>query len=86
MRDSSQVTDFEVNDVVKVKSGIVLDGRDWSGMVGKVVSTWTKCETDPACCCAELATDGAIRVDFSVDKSYQFFAENELEKVEPAVQ
>jgi hypothetical protein len=79
------VTNFEVNDVVKVKSGIVLDGRDWSGMVGKVVSTWQKCDTDPACCCAELATDGAIRVDFTEDASYQYFAENELEKVEQAV-
>jgi hypothetical protein len=52
---------------VRVKAGVVLDGRDWSNMEGVVTSTWEKCEVDPHCCCAELATEGAVRVDFDLE-------------------
>lgn len=79
--DASMIVDFQLNDTVRVKPGIILDAKDWSGKVGRVTSLWSKCDTDPACCCAELSTEGAIRVEFSDDSSYQFFAENEIEKI-----
>lgn len=49
-----------------------------------------RCEVDPHCCCAELGTDGPIRVDFEQatagpnstqldkPKDYQYFNEEEL--------
>ncbi len=52
-----------------------------------------QCEVDPHCCCAEVATEGPIRVDFSASDqnsearlggkatNYNFFGENELVKL-----
>lgn len=56
MRDASMVTDVAVGDRVRVKQGVVLDGRDWGGLEGTVAYVWEKCEVDPHCCCAELGT------------------------------
>lgn len=44
MRDASMVTDVAVGDRVRIKLGVVLDGRDWSGLEGSVVYVWEKCE------------------------------------------
>lgn len=44
MRDASAVVDFAVGDRVRVKPGVVLDGRDWGGLEGVVQYTWEKCE------------------------------------------
>lgn len=44
MRDASMVVDFAVGDRVRVKPGVVLDGRDWGGLEGVVQYTWEKCE------------------------------------------
>ena len=44
MRDASMVADFAVGDRVRVKPGVVLDGRDWGGLEGVVQYTWEKCE------------------------------------------
>ncbi|GAB5035685.1 tssc1 [Nannochloropsis oceanica] len=56
--------DFSVGDKVRVEPGVELDGMDWGGLEGTVTTTWVKCEVDPHCCCAELGTEGPIRVDF----------------------
>jgi len=53
-----------------------------------------RCEVDPHCCCAELGTEGPIRVDFVTsngknagrlgegkDTNYNFFNEQELVKL-----
>jgi len=53
-----------------------------------------RCEVDPHCCCAELGTEGPIRVDFVAsngknagrlgegkDTNYNFFNEQELVKL-----
>lgn len=34
------------------------------GMIGVVSNVWDKCEVDPHCCCAELAYDAPIEVEF----------------------
>lgn len=44
MRDASMVVDFGLGDRVRIKPGVVLDGKDWGGLVGTVVYTWEKCE------------------------------------------
>jgi hypothetical protein len=44
MRDASMVVDVAVGDRVKIKPGVVLDGRDWGGLEGTVAYTWEKCE------------------------------------------
>lgn len=56
MRDASMVTDVAVGDRVRVKPGVMLDGKDWGGLEGTVAYVWEKCEVDPHCCCAELGT------------------------------
>lgn len=86
--------DFSVGDKVRVEPGVELDGMDWGGLEGTVTTTWVKCEVDPHCCCAELGTEGPIRVDFVAsngknagrlgpgkDKNYNFFNEEELVKL-----
>lgn len=42
MRDASMVRDFAVGDRVKIKAGVVLDGKDWSGLEGTITYTWEK--------------------------------------------
>jgi hypothetical protein len=37
----------------------------------QVTYVWSKCDTDPACCCAELATEGSVRVDFKPEAEAQ---------------
>jgi hypothetical protein len=68
--------DFEVGDRVRVCKDVrpaKLDGSSSRGMVGVVISSWSICEEDPVCCCAELATDAPIQVAFEEWTGY--FAE-----------
>ena len=50
-------------DVVEVVDDVPVKGIPNSrGMRGVVTDVWVLCETDPACCCAELATDAPVTV------------------------
>ena len=44
MRDASMVVDVVVGDRVRIKPGVVLDGRDYGGLEGIVTYAWEKCE------------------------------------------
>jgi hypothetical protein len=35
-------------------------------MIGRVSSVWEKCDVDPTCCCAELASDAPVEVEFNL--------------------
>ena len=82
MRDSSSVTWFKAGDRVRVTESVVARGEDLLGRRGTVTDTWTKCEEDPHCCCAELAEEtAAVHVRFSSGDGASFeyyFAESEL--------
>ena len=82
MRDSSSVTWFKAGDRVRVTESVVARGEDLLGRTGTVTDTWTKCEEDPHCCCAELAEEtAAVHVRFSSGDGPSFeyyFAESEL--------
>ena len=82
MRDSSSVTWFKAGDRVRVTESVVARGEDLLGRTGTVTETWTKCEEDPHCCCAELAEEtAAVHVRFSSGDGASFeyyFAESEL--------
>ena len=82
MRDSSSVTWFKAGDRVRVTESVVARGEDLLGRTGTVTDTWTKCEEDPHCCCAELAEEtAAVHVRFSSGDGASFeyyFAESEL--------
>lgn len=58
-RKSSELLE---GDRVKVVESVTVKGMEACGMEGTVVDVWTGCETDPACCCNELAT-AAVQVD-----------------------
>ena len=47
--------DIVEGDRVRVTSDVVVRGRSALGWEGTVSDVWEICETDPACCCAELA-------------------------------
>jgi len=76
MRDGSAADTFiNVDDYVRVVADVphYPPGRDkFSSLnkIGRVVSVWVKCEVDPHCCCAELAFDAPIEVQFENDDSY----------------
>ena len=85
MRDSSSVTWFKAGDRVRVTESVVARGEDLLGRTGTVTDTWTKCEEDPHCCCAELAEEtAAVHVRFSSGDGASFeyyFAESELARL-----
>ena len=55
--------DLEEGDRVRVVADVqVKGGRNARGWEGTVSDVWEICETDPACCCAELATDAPLTV------------------------
>jgi hypothetical protein len=65
MRDMSASYWFNVGDQVKVVDDVLRAGSNLKGMYGVVVETWSKCEVDPTCCCAEqVDTNMAVRVEF----------------------
>jgi hypothetical protein len=60
--------DFGVGDRVRVRKDVRhqhLQGGSSRDMVSVVISSWSICEEDPVCCCAELATDAPIQVEFA---------------------
>jgi hypothetical protein len=89
MRDRSASYWFNVGDAVQVVESVIKGGiGDLKGSTGKVISTWSKCEVDPTCCCAEqVDRDMAVQVEFfgtasSSSSSFtHYFAEDELTAV-----
>jgi len=79
--------DFEVGDRVQVVKDVFhekLGGQSSKGLVGCVVSVWEICAEDPACCCAELATDAPVEVVFGEPVEWLgYFAEDELRLLPP---
>jgi len=76
-------------DCVQVVRDVVVKGASALHARGVVTSVWVICETDPACCCAELATDATVTV--ALDQRWAtlpeprrqigYFAEDEIEIV-----
>ena len=75
---------------VQVVADVAVKGASALGLEGTVTDVWAICETDPACCCAELATDATVTV--RLDGRYEllptgkqvegYFAEDELARVQ----
>ena len=70
MRDGSTAsTYFDVGDKVRIVMDVwhkpqtqaPFSSKDLEGVI---LSVWQKCEVDPSCCCAELAFDAPIEVQF----------------------
>lgn len=90
MKDKSSANVFSVGDRVRVADNVEKAGINLRGRVGTVKETWTKCEVDPTCCCAEFVDDGfAVHVSFdrvaatdgpitAEDTFVHYFAEREL--------
>ena len=49
----SEITE---GDRVRVVDDVEVKGLNANGWLGTVIDAWEGCETDPACCCNELAT------------------------------
>ena len=70
MRDGSTAsTYFDVGDKVRVVMDVWHKPRTQApysskDLEGVILSVWEKCEVDPSCCCAELAFDAPIEVQF----------------------
>ena len=65
MKDNSSANVFSAGDRVRVVDDVEKAGINLRGRVGTVKETWTKCEVDPTCCCAEFVDDGfAVHVSF----------------------
>eukprot|EP00816_Leptocylindrus_hargravesii_P012559 CAMPEP_0196815774 /NCGR_PEP_ID=MMETSP1362-20130617/51854_1 /TAXON_ID=163516 /ORGANISM="Leptocylindrus danicus, Strain CCMP1856" /LENGTH=121 /DNA_ID=CAMNT_0042192879 /DNA_START=294 /DNA_END=659 /DNA_ORIENTATION=+ len=72
-------------------------GVDLMGFTGMVAESWSKCEVDPTCCCAEqvdlnmavlVKFDGSVPGGRNVPSGEAFthyFGEDELEKVKEEV-
>lgn len=86
-RATASAADFEVGDRVRVRKDVThaaLDGGSSRGMIGVVIDTWSICEEDPVCCCAELAADWNVQVVFSEPETWTgYFADDELELMTP---
>lgn len=61
-RSDTGVRFFE-GDLVRVVDDVVVKDSNSKSEIGIVYNIWEICETDPACCCAELATDASIQVN-----------------------
>ena len=68
-------------DRVEVKADIQVKGRSALGLTGVVTNVWEICETDPACCCAELATDAThtVQLDGAGNPITYYFTHEEVE-------
>ena len=70
MRDGSTAsTYFNVGDKVRVVENVwhnppTLPTFSSKDLEGIICGVWEKCEVDPSCCCAELAFDAPIEVQF----------------------
>ena len=59
---ASSVNIAEGDRVEVIEEVMIKGGVNAKGMQGTVIDAWVICETDPACCCAELATDAPLTV------------------------
>ena len=94
MRDgSTAAVFFAIGDKVCVTNDVIhnpkgLPSFSSKGLIGSIKDIWEKCEVDPHCCCAELAFEAPIEVEFtgsqydpSLSKWTGFFAPDEIKKV-----
>ena len=94
MRDgSSAAVYFQIGDMVKITADVIHSPKNKpafssKGLEGRIKDIWEKCEVDPHCCCAELATDAPIEVEFNNDLYYEsggiwtgHFAADEIQQV-----
>jgi hypothetical protein len=97
MRDgSTAAVYFQIGDKVKITEDVMHQPKSKpafssKGLEGRIKDIWEKCEIDPHCCCAELATDAPIEVEFENDLYYGtgenngiwtgHFAADEIQKV-----
>jgi len=81
---------FVEGDEVRVLEDVMVKGSNARSECGVVVHTWVICETDPACCCAELVTDASIQVNLVGrecsetavgEEALGYFAEHELRRI-----
>ena len=72
---------IQEGDRVEVTTDVQVKGQSALGRTGNVTNVWEICETDPACCCAELATDHThtVQLDSTGDSITYYFTEEELE-------
>lgn len=47
---------------VRVIKDVTVRGQNAIGATGFIVDAWEICQEDPACCCAELASEATITV------------------------
>ena len=76
-------SDLLEGDRVEIVEQVTVKGFEARGMEGTVVDVWTGCDTDPACCCNELAT-AAVQVDLDPPALVAAAAGGEAEGVEGA--
>ena len=68
LHGSSGIEIVEGDRVQVVQDVQVRGGRNSKGWEGTVTDVWTDCETDPCCCCNELATAPiTVRLEMVVD-------------------
>mmetsp|Transcript_18230 Transcript_18230/g.18295 ORF Transcript_18230/g.18295 Transcript_18230/m.18295 type:complete len:128 (+) Transcript_18230:89-472(+) len=82
MKDASTIGYFRIGDSVRIISDVPHRSQNGTsfcsnGFTGKVVEVWEKCEVDPHCCCAELAFDAPIQVQFTGEKVKQLMGSDE---------
>lgn len=80
--DRSRTGDVEEGEEVRVCKEVGAKGMpDTCGLTGTVVDVWTGCETDPACCCNELATAPItvrLHPEGTADEWWGYYAKAEL--------
>ena len=54
---AAKTMDLVEGDRIIVTEDVQVRGRNSNGWEGTVTDVWTGCETDPPCCCNELATE-----------------------------
>jgi len=84
--DENAYERFVEGDRVRVVTDDVLvRGESVEGRLGVVSSAWSQCETDPACCCNELATDAPLQVQLDEPEAtlIGYFNDEEVELIAP---
>lgn len=83
---------FVEGDLVRVVADVIVKGSNARSECGVVINVWEICKTDPACCCAELATDASIQVNMigrhsscppleGEQEVHGYFTEHELQRM-----
>uniref|UniRef100_A0A0G4FX34 Ubiquitin-like domain-containing protein n=1 Tax=Chromera velia CCMP2878 TaxID=1169474 RepID=A0A0G4FX34_9ALVE len=72
----------EKRETANVQSGSSASEFSSKGLEGKVKYIISKCETDPTCCCAELAWDAPVMVEFAEPSFFSaYFTFDEIKKI-----